>query len=134
MNIYHTDEIKRSHIQCFLPVPSSKTIDLLGDDNISNWKISVAGGEDIATIFRHWKPEYFAIADPFVCLTVWFTIFILSLHTMSIYGQSEAGPDVNISNALDILNVALGNFARRWQFAQFLLGMLIIVQFSCPTS
>jgi hypothetical protein len=47
---------------------------------------------------------------------------------MSICGQSEAGPDVKISNALDILNVALGNFARRWQFSQLLLGNQQVVQ------
>ena len=129
-----TEEFDRSQVQCFLPFPSSKTGDLLGDDSVLNWKMSVASGEDIATIFRHWKPEYFAVADPFVCATVWFTICMLSLHTMSIYGQSEAGPDVKISNALDLLNVALGNFARRWQFSQILLGNSIIILFCCPTS
>lgn len=94
----------------------------------------MASGDDIATIFRHWKPEYFAVADPFVCVTVWFTICMLSLHIMSIYGQSEAGPDVKISNSLDLLNVALENFARRWQFSQLLLGMSIIVPLSYRTS
>jgi hypothetical protein len=94
----------------------------------------VASAEDFAAIFRHWKPEYFAVADPFVCATVWFAICMLSLHTMSIYGQSEGGPDVKISNALDLLNVALGNFARRWQLSQLLLGISVIVPFSCPTS
>ncbi|KUJ21315.1 uncharacterized protein LY89DRAFT_778882 [Mollisia scopiformis] len=117
-----------SQVQCFLPFPSSKTGDLLGDDSVSNWKISVASGEGIATIFRHWKPEYFAVADPFVCSTIWFTMCMLSLHTMSIYGQSEAGPDVKISNALDLLNVALGNFARRWELSQRLLDSAIQLQ------
>jgi hypothetical protein len=58
---------------------------------------------------------------------------MLTLHTLSIYGQSEIGPDVKISNALDILNVALKNFARRWQFAQNLLGMSkVVTDFLAP--
>lgn len=85
--------------------------------------MSVASGQDIAAIFRHWKPEYFVIADPFVGATLWFTISMLTLHTMSVYGRSEEGPDVRISNALDLLHLALQNFARHWQFAQLLLGM-----------
>lgn len=101
----------------------AKIDDLIGDDSVSNWNTCVASGEDIAAIFRHWRPEYFAVADPLIGTTLWFTISMLTLHTMSNYGQSEEGLDVRVSNALDLLNLALENFARHWQISRLLLGM-----------
>ncbi|TVY36451.1 Citrinin biosynthesis transcriptional activator [Lachnellula occidentalis] len=111
----------RARLETLILMHILTTANLLGDDNISNWLIAVSGGEDIAATFRHWKPGYFAIADPFVCMTIWFTICILSLHTMSDYGQSDVGPDVRIANSLDLLYVSLEHFTRRWEFSRPLL-------------
>jgi hypothetical protein len=44
------------------------------------------------------------------------------IHTMSIYGHYDEAPDARFINALQLLSLALENFAKHWHISRLLLG------------
>lgn len=110
------------HIQLFLPRSGAGKENVVGDDDLENWKICVSVAEDIAAIFHHWQPKYFTMADPMISFIVWFAYLILTFHSMCNYGLHEEYTPVRITNSLDLLGLALDKFAQHWPLSRVLKG------------
>ncbi|TVY44098.1 hypothetical protein LSUB1_G001911 [Lachnellula subtilissima] len=110
-----------AQVQAFLPFANVTLDNLVKDDDFGNWNECVSICENIASILHHWRPEYSMTADPMISTIIWFAWFILTTHTMCSFGESTGIPDVNISNALDLLTLTLELFARHWKISRLLL-------------
>jgi hypothetical protein len=110
-------------MRLYLPHSNKKLDALIQDDPEENWKAAVAASESVAAVFHHWAPTYFSLANPMISVIIWTAHFLLVLHTMC---RSDESPDVRITNAIDLLNLALQNFAQYWRFARTLLGMIFL--------
>jgi hypothetical protein len=104
----------------YLPSSNKKLDELLQDNPETSWKVAVTASESVAAVFHYWAPAYFPLANPMISVIIWTAHFVLVLQTMCRSGES---PDVRITNAIDLLNLALQNFAQYWRFARTLLGI-----------
>ena len=113
---------KSAQVQLFLPFSDTRIENLISDDSFRSWKSCISIVEDMADAFRFWRPEYFAVADPMISSIIWFTGCMLTLHMMSTGSHMEEFSNIKVANALDLLNLALENFASYWKISLLLLG------------
>ncbi|KAI9835128.1 MAG: hypothetical protein M1819_002497 [Sarea resinae] len=117
-----------SQIHVLEPITNTQLADIMRDDDLGNWVGCISIGEDIAAIFKAWRPGYFTGADPITSTIIWYTTCILTIHTMSNFGQFDEIPDQRLVSALDLLSLALDRFAQHWQISRILADALKSLQ------
>jgi hypothetical protein len=99
--------------------------------SINSWRDSITCAEDLASVFHHWKAEYFAVADPIMSCAIYHAYCALTIYKMSIASENNGDLGVvetRIQNALDLLSISLDNFARWWEMARILQRSLETLQ------